>query len=822
MSSPESPFFTSHPLFILNKESLEILDVNACATQWYGCDRQAFIGMNIRDLGEKKDRRALIGDAPEAAVAGDIIWVHEDAEGVSRYVQFTTHTFNYHGIPAIFAVAHDVTAQIKRQDTAGSQYPKIELFRGDRPLAEITWTADGNVINWSQKAEALFGWSREQAMNQPDFWKRFIHQDDYPEAAALVEQKVQAAAKEFTALGKVKTRKGQTRVCEWYNTLIYDETGRLHRIYSLLQDVSEREEKSHLFRALSEKSLVGVYLIQDDEFKYVNPRFAEIFGYRQDEIEGEMGPMDLTHPDDRKRVSENLEERISGKVDALEYDFRCTTKQGDTIHVKVIGSRMTYLGRPAVVGTLLDLTHSKLAYERYQSSVESFEDLFDSISDAIYIQNRRAEFIKVNEAALALNGYSREEMIGRTPDFLAAPGKVDLEEIRRYFERALGGTPQRFEQWGIKKSGEVFPEEVILNPGTYFGEEVVIAISRDITDRYEAETEVQHSREKFHQLFSNAPIGIAMIDQHQEISTINKAFEEIFGYEEQEIAGLDINRVIVPEEEMEEARYLSQQNMAGYTFSSTETRTRKDGSLIEVLVYGVPVTVEGQTIAVFGIYVDMSDRKEAEEKVKKSLREKEVLLAEIHHRVKNNLAVITGLLELQQYNTELDEAREVLRESQLRINSIALIHEKLYQNENLSQISIDVYLNELIAIITDSMNTGETAVDIQVESEPAFLTINQAIPCGLILNELITNSFKHAFPEADRGTIDIKLVKQGCRVEFEYADDGVGIPDGVALDAPSSLGLTLIQTLSRQLQGQHQFYRTGQGMRFSLEFRIDE
>src|SRR5699024_1877828 len=148
---------------------------------------------------------------------------------------------------------------------------------------------------------------------------------------------------------------------------------------------------------------------------------------------------------------------------------------------------------------------------------------------------------------------------------------------------------------------------------------------------------------------------------------------------------------------------------------------------------------------------------EVEEKVKESLREKEVLLSEIHHRVKNNLAVISGLLELQAYNTDSRAVVDALKESQMRINTIAIIHEKLYQHEDLAAIAFDSYLKELTEIIVDSLRDGSTKIDIHIEADPIELTINQAIPCGLILNELITNAYKHAFSDSKKGNITVLL-----------------------------------------------------------------
>ncbi len=579
---------------------------------------------------------------------------------------------------------------------------------------------------------------------------------------------------------------------------------------------------ANVFRTLAEKSLVGVYLIQDGIFKYVNPQFAEVFGYERTEVEFKKTADSMVHPDDRAFVMDNMKRRLEGEVVSQEYEFRGITREGKTVNVHVFSSAITYLDKPAVVGTLLNVTETKEAIQKYRSSVKSFEDLFDSISDAIYIQDKKGKFIKVNDAAVELNGYDRDFLLGNTPDVLAAPGKVDLEKTWGYFKDALQGKTRRFEQWGERKSGEVFPEEVVLNPGSYFGEDVVIAVSRDISERYEAEQQLRESEEMFRQLFQNAPISIAFMDKHQEIRGINTAFSETFGYEIEDVKGINIDKLIVPQGHKGKAKEISEVVFDGRTAQDFGKRLRKDGSLVDVLIYGVPVKVNGKTIAIFGIYVDITDRKKAEEQVKKSLKEKEVLLAEIHHRVKNNLAVITGLLELQTYNTDSKDATEVLKASQMRINSIALIHEKLYQNEDLSQISFDRYLEELTNVILSSVRSTETDVNINIDAEPIELTIGQAIPCGLILNELITNANKHAFLDQDSGNIDISFTQNENLANLTVTDDGIGIPEDADLDNPKSLGLKLIRTLSKQLSGQSSFSDNNPGTKFSLEFKLAE
>lgn len=811
-------FFEKRPLFILDHRTLDILDVNEAAVEKYGYSREEFLEMNANDLGSRYKRTELI-PGPDADTSVDKIWLHRSKGGEEFYIQFTHHRFNLRGEPAKMAVAHDVTDLVASRETERTRFPKEDTHRENIPLAQIEWDAERRVTAWSERAEELFGYREDEVVGEEGFFEKFIHDDELDSAYNIIGRAIRKQMPGYTIEGRVRTKSGEVLICEWHNSLVYNGNGQLVSVHSLVHDISDRKESEYLFRALSEESLVGVYLIQDGVFKYVNPKLASIFHYKKEAIENKLGPMDLTHPDDRETVRDNIRRRMTGESKAMEYDFRGITRDNQTIHVNVYGTAITYFGKPAIIGTLLDITDTKLALARYRASVESFEDLFDSISDAIYIQNKDGKFIEVNESAVELNGYSRERLIGSTPDFLAAPGKTDLEETHGYFERALNGEVQKFEQWGLRKNGEVFPEEVILSPGTYFGEDVVIAISRDISDQYETEEQMRRNEELFRQLFQNSPVAIVMMDEHQEIRHVNEAFTELFGYSASEAEGIDIDQLIVPDEGLENARELSRTIFQGHTSNLTARRVTKDGSFVDVLIYGVPVTVNGNTIAIYGMYIDITDQKRAEEQIKKSLREKEVLLAEIHHRVKNNLAVITGLLELQAYNTESKGARDILKESQMRINSIALIHEKLYQNENLSEISFDVYLKELTDVIVSSLKTEDKNIDLLIEAEEVHLTINEAIPCGLILNELITNAYKHAFPDSDEGNIYVKLYQEGEGLTLYVRDDGVGLPPDLDLENPTSLGMTLIQTLSRQLSGSHTFRRTEEGTEFEMHFK---
>ncbi|MEL7835145.1 two-component regulator propeller domain-containing protein [Fodinibius sp. Rm-B-1B1-1] len=210
------------------------------------------------------------------------------------------------------------------------------------------------------------------------------------------------------------------------------------------------------------------------------------------------------------------------------------------------------------------------------------------------------------------------------------------------------------------------------------------------------------------------------------------------------------------------------------------------------------------------------------EHLMKALEEKEVLIKEIHHRVKNNLAVISGLLELQMDQADNGFVNRVLSESQRRVQSISMIHEKLYQNERLAEINFERYVRELIEIITYSFSYPDKDINVNFNIDDFKLGIDQGIPCGLILNEVISNSFEHAFTQQDAGKIDITINYTGSNIEVMVEDNGKGLPENFETQERESLGITLIDTLSQQLQGSYTLRDTGKGTFFKLMFEKEE
>ena len=214
--------------------------------------------------------------------------------------------------------------------------------------------------------------------------------------------------------------------------------------------------------------------------------------------------------------------------------------------------------------------------------------------------------------------------------------------------------------------------------------------------------------------------------------------------------------------------------------------------------------------------------KQSEDQIKANLKEKETLLQEIHHRVKNNMAVISSLLKIQAYNMDDKRLKDALMDSQNRVQSMSAIHETLYQSESLSSIDLSTYLPKLAESIAKNYTTGRK-VNIKIEAENILISVKQASPIGLIVNELITNSLKYAFPENAEGEIKISLTqKEQNQVELEYADNGIGMPKNFDWQKTKTMGLKLVKALANsQLDGSIDM-DSNNGTKYTMIFKIDE
>jgi PAS domain S-box-containing protein len=315
--------------------------------------------------------------------------------------------------------------------------------------------------------------------------------------------------------------------------------------------------------------------------------------------------------------------------------------------------------------------------------------------------------------------------------------------------------------------------------------------------------------------------AIFMLDPGGHIISWNPGAERIKGYQRDEIIGRHFS-CFYPKEDVEDGKPDQELEIAGREgrFEEEGWRLRKDGSQFWANVIITALRDGSGNIRGFSkVTRDITDRKVADEKIKASLGEKEVLLREIHHRVKNNMQVIISLLRLQSDKIGDKRYVDMLKESQSRIKSMALIHEKLYQTKDFANIDFHEYIKDLAnsLFVSNAVNPDKIALNLEIKD--ISLGLDYAIPCGLIINELVLNSLKHAFPNEREGEIRIALLRTGeDEVELTVSDNGIGIPEKLDLETTESLGLSLVKILvEHQLGGKVKLDRTGKST-FSIRF----
>jgi PAS domain S-box-containing protein len=445
-----------------------------------------------------------------------------------------------------------------------------------------------------------------------------------------------------------------------------------------------------------------------------------------------------------------------------------------------------------------------------ESRLAFFQQAFDAAPVGMLVVDASGVIVEANQQLAQLFQYEPAQLIGQPVELLVAGAAPTHREHRARFFHEPARRPMGAgrDLYGRRRDGVQVPVEIGLTPlvtptGTF-----VLASVADLTERKRAE-------DQFRLAIEAAPNGMMMIDERGTVVLVNAQIEQLFGYTRAELVGTNVD-LLLPE------RFRAGHGATrAHFFATPKARPmgagrelfarRKDGSEVPVEIGLSPIHTPSGLLVLAAI-VDITERKQARDALQAGLREKETLLRELQHRAKNNLQLIASLLDLSQQS-----GPEALRECRERVHSIALVHEKLYQAGTFARLELSDYLRSLAeqVALTWARSDG-AAVQLHIEAQDLWLPLDHAVPCGLLINELLTNAFKHAFPNGRPGTIDIMASREGAQVVIVVADDGVGQPEGMKA-RPGHIGFDLISALSRLLRATLTFDTT-RGTRARLAF----
>ncbi len=466
------------------------------------------------------------------------------------------------------------------------------------------------------------------------------------------------------------------------------------------------------------------------------------------------------------------------------------------------------------------LSPRKKTGKTLRESEERFRRLFQCHSAVkLIIDPKTGAMIDANEAAAHFYGWSIEKLKSM---FIQQINTLPPETVMARMKKAQSSRSAKFEFRHRRADGSIRDVEVFSNEIEIAGKNLLYSIIHDITDRHLAEEALQESESRFRAAFMGSPVALAITSLEDGVwIDANQAEQDLYGYTREEMIGKSALTANIWVDQNDRKRLIDAIAQNGETRKQQIRQRCKDGSIFIASISANLLTIKGVRHIMFATE-DITERILSEERIKQNLQEKETLLSEVHHRVKNNLAVISGLIGLQINRIQDETAKQLLDICQNRIKSMALVHEKVYQSETFSAVNFSEYINSIAGDLISSYHRGKKKIDIHVSVHDIFLDIDTAIPCGLIINELITNAVKHAFPETIYPEMRIKFQKVENTYTLMVQDNGIGMPDDVDSSSATTLGLTLVRALMRQIKGNMRFDSDAQGTTVTITFTLND
>jgi len=733
------------------------------------------------------------------------------------------------------------------------------------PTYYVAIGTDGRTITMNRALLDALGYTLEEVQGK-DYLTTFVPAEDREDLTRVFEE-ITVEGKATTSVNRVISKSGNSFIVEWHGRPVKQGAGKPDFFVGIGIDVTEcrraedalkRSEERYRNIVQSQTEFIcrflpdGTHLFANEAYcTYFNKRCNEIIGHRfRPEIPPEDRPV-LTQffasitPDNPVGTVQHRIIMPGGEIRWQQW-----TDRG-------IFDRRGVLTEYQSVGR--DITDRRKAEEALRESEAKYREFFTTSRDCVFITSPDGRWIDFNNAALEMFGYgSRDELMP-----VPITSLYERSEERPVFLKKIvqEGFIKEFPVQLRKKDGTIIDTLITAIPVREADGSVKVLVGtiRDVTDRKRAEEELRRSEAQLRLALEGADAALWDLHLPEGKGFFSDRFFTMCGYQPGEFpttynAWLEL---VHPEDQDRMVASQMQQIEEKVPVLELEFRFRaKDGTWRWILARGKVVNMdpEGNAVHVTGVALDITGRKlmeseiralnatleervkertlelqktneslqeevnqrlEAENKLRASLDEKVMLVKEIHHRVKNNLQIIVSLLNLQARSITDEATLSVIRDSQSRVKAMALVHEKLYKAENIERIDLRDYLRFLGTGLFQSYGAKAQGVTFKTDITGVEVGISSAIPLGLIVNELITNSLKYAFPDGRPGEIEVSVRKDAHLLNVRFRDNGIGIPETLDWRNAPSLGLRLVNTLVDQLDGTIELDRTA-GTSFTM------
>lgn len=568
------------------------------------------------------------------------------------------------------------------------------------------------------------------------------------------------------------------------------------------------------------------------DFTYISPRCEEILGISREMLAGGVLPLrKLIHSSDWEHFRNTSEASLSS-LGEWSWEGRLNNTSDD-FWIEVSGSptRMEN-GEVVVHGVILDITERKRLEQQHRESDKRYRDLVEHIPLGIGIYSD-GKMVYANKCALDMMGAAcPSDLLGKGINDLVHPDYIHLvkERIRKVLQ---GADVPPVEEKYLRVDGRVIDVEASSYPFEFEGKPAVQVIAKDITEKKQAEASMKKTEMLFSQLFQNSPMAIVILDDKGTVVQINQGFYEMFGYSLEELKGKGLNQFIVPDELEAEGNDLNSLISSYQVIRIESERRRKDGELLSLIIYGVPVHMEDRTIGIFGVYVDITAQKRIEEELKIRNTELDNFVYKVSHDLRAPLSSILGLVNLAHMPGNDDNPEAYMKLIGQKVEQLdhfigdVLSHSKnLKQDVTISRVDLREIVESTFTDLSYLRGANEIKKEISVDSSEFF---SDRWRLAEIFRNLISNAIKYRRLDIDTPTVRVRVRITGREAEISFSDNGIGIEPDKLLNIfdmfyrastqseGSGLGLYIVKNAVEKLAGQIDvFSRPGQGTEFKI------
>lgn len=748
--------------------------------------------------------RLAISGEKKYAVQFRIFW----PDGSIRHIQaYGGVVKNLEGKPLrLTGVNYDITQSLQAQEKLNELAVRLQRTQQVGHIGSWEINLQNQQIWASEEAFRIYGLDPTPQTLSLEKAQAAIDRADRPRLdQALSDLLAFGSSKPYDIIfGIHRANDDQSRTIHSMAEVIRDKKGQPTKVVGAIQDITEQKNQQEALNKEIEfsenmiKSLPGIFYLYDGVGHLVRWNgLSEITGYSNEMI-AEMNFLDFYDKEDQDKVLQASTEVFRRGESSLEANL--LTRNGQKIPFHFTGRKAVLEGKPYLIGIGIDISDRKKYELELEQERTRLKTLLQTIPDVILLKDMNSVYLACNNAFERQRGIKEADLIGKTDEDLVDPElasyyrKKDLEAIST-------NQPLLYEEWAVnRETGQPVLWETTKTPlkdadGNIVG---VLAISRDKTLAFQAQEALKENEDNLRALLNTISESVFLLKTDGTILAANPTVAERLNTTVAELIGHCIYDFFPADIGSSRRMWYEQ---AVYT---EKPITFEDIRNNRIIVHSIsPILNDEGRVARLAVFAaDITERKLAEEKILATLEEKEILLREIHHRVKNNLQAIIALIDMQIGQIQDAHILQFLEELKGQARTMSLIYEQLYQSDNLSRVKMTPYLQQLTSNILETFGAKRN-IHLQLNA-PISLDIAQALPCGLIINELFTNILKHAFPDGYQGqpNVSISLTQTEDTCNLTVADNGVGFSPNINWRTSPSQGLRLVNLwATHQLDG---------------------